>query len=221
MKKQNFYASGGLADIGSYEGTFGQSYDPNNLYTYGQAGFTGRDFGNSAVGNQSAITSQAKANSGLISNTYKPKLGIDIWNSLSPAAQKYYIKKGSFGPNAVGLTDPKSPDHNMSQERFLSIVNDVMRAKGATPVTSASQIEAATAPLIAQRNKRGMGGALGMIAPIALSFLAPGIGTALGTALGIGSTAATALAGVGLGALGPGITGGNPLLGAALGGAVS
>lgn len=67
-----------------------------------------------------------------------------------------------------------------------------------------------------------IGRILGAVAPIALSFLAPGIGTALGSALGAGSawapTVGGALLGAGTGALtGGGVKG--ALLGAATGGA--
>jgi len=52
------------------------------------------------------------------------------------------------------------------------------------------------------------------LAPLALSYFAPGLGTALGSSLGVGSTLGSALVGGGVSAL----TGGNPLIGAITGG---
>ena len=54
--------------------------------------------------------------------------------------------------------------------------------------------------------------------PIALNFIAPGIGTTLGTALGASATWAPALGGALIGAGTSAITGGNPLQGAIMGG---
>jgi hypothetical protein len=65
---------------------------------------------------------------------------------------------------------------------------------------------------------KGGGGILGAILPVALSFIAPGIGTAIGTALGASGTAASALGGALIGAGTSAITGGNPLVGALTGG---
>ena len=65
---------------------------------------------------------------------------------------------------------------------------------------------------------KGGGGILGAILPVALSFIAPGIGTAIGTALGASGTMASALGGALIGAGTSAITGGNPLLGALTGG---
>jgi hypothetical protein len=62
------------------------------------------------------------------------------------------------------------------------------------------------------------GGILGAILPIALSIVAPGLGTAIGTALGASGTMASALGGALIGAGTSAITGGNPLLGALTGG---
>lgn len=59
---------------------------------------------------------------------------------------------------------------------------------------------------------------LGAVLPIALSFIAPGIGTAIGTALGASGTMASALGSAVIGGASSALTGGNPLLGAALGG---
>lgn len=57
-----------------------------------------------------------------------------------------------------------------------------------------------------------------VVAPIALSFIAPGIGTAIGSALGAGATFAPIVGGAVLGAAGSALTGGNPLQGALMGG---
>ena len=54
--------------------------------------------------------------------------------------------------------------------------------------------------------------------PIALDFIAPGIGTTLGTALGASATWAPALGGALIGAGTSALTGGNPLQGAIMGG---
>lgn len=59
------------------------------------------------------------------------------------------------------------------------------------------------------------------IAPIALSVFAPGLGTALGSALGAGTTFAPILGGAALGAGTSALTGGNPFTGALMGGAGS
>lgn len=61
-------------------------------------------------------------------------------------------------------------------------------------------------------------GLLGAVLPIALSFIAPGLGTAIGAALGATGTAATMLGSAVIGGLSAGLTGGNPLQGAVLGG---
>lgn len=59
---------------------------------------------------------------------------------------------------------------------------------------------------------------LGAVLPIALSFIAPGLGTAIGTALGASGAAATALGGAVIGGVSAGISGGNVLQGAVFGG---
>lgn len=56
------------------------------------------------------------------------------------------------------------------------------------------------------------------VLPIALTFIAPGIGTAIGTALGATGTAAAMLGQAVIGGVTAGITGGNVLQGALLGG---
>ena len=57
-----------------------------------------------------------------------------------------------------------------------------------------------------------------LVLPIALDFIAPGIGTTLGTALGASASFAPALGGALIGAGTSAITGGNPLQGAIMGG---
>lgn len=57
-----------------------------------------------------------------------------------------------------------------------------------------------------------------LVLPIALDFIAPGIGTTLGTALGASATWAPALGGALIGAGTSAITGGNPVQGAIMGG---
>jgi hypothetical protein len=65
--------------------------------------------------------------------------------------------------------------------------------------------------------KKG-GGILGMLLPVALSIIAPGLGTAIGAAVGLSGTAASMVGGALIGAGTSAITGGNPLLGAITGG---
>jgi hypothetical protein len=62
------------------------------------------------------------------------------------------------------------------------------------------------------------GGILGMILPVALSIIAPGLGTAIGSAIGLSGTAASMVGGALIGAGTSAITGGNPLMGALTGG---
>ena len=54
--------------------------------------------------------------------------------------------------------------------------------------------------------------------PIAINFIAPGLGTAIGTAMGATGTAATMLGSAVIGGVSAGLTGGDPLKGAVLGG---
>ena len=65
--------------------------------------------------------------------------------------------------------------------------------------------------------KKGKG-ILGAILPIALSFIAPGLGTAIGTALGASGAFASGLGGAIIGGATSALTGGNPLIGAVTGG---
>lgn len=63
-----------------------------------------------------------------------------------------------------------------------------------------------------------LGKILSVVAPIALSFIAPGLGTAIGSALGAGATWAPIVGGAVMGGLNSAISGGNPLVGAVTGG---
>lgn len=66
--------------------------------------------------------------------------------------------------------------------------------------------------------KGGIGKIIGAIAPIALSIIAPGIGTAIGTALGASGVGASILGGAIIGGASSALTGGNALQGALMGG---
>ena len=66
--------------------------------------------------------------------------------------------------------------------------------------------------------KGGIGGLLAAVAPIALSFIAPGLGTAIGGMFGATGTAASMLGGAVLGGATSALGGGDFLKGAALGG---
>lgn len=68
------------------------------------------------------------------------------------------------------------------------------------------------------REYKGGGGILGAVIPIALNFIAPGLGAAIGTALGATGAAAGMLGSAVIGGLSAGLTGGDPLKGAVLGG---
>lgn len=59
---------------------------------------------------------------------------------------------------------------------------------------------------------------IGAIAPIALSFIVPGLGTAIGTALGASGVGASILGGAIIGGASSALTGGNVLQGALMGG---
>jgi len=62
------------------------------------------------------------------------------------------------------------------------------------------------------------GGILGAILPVALNFIAPGLGAAIGGALGASGAAATMLGSAVIGGVSAAATGGDPLKGAVLGG---
>jgi len=74
-------------------------------------------------------------------------------------------------------------------------------------------------PQTGLREYKGLlGKIIGAVAPIALSFIAPGIGTAIGGALGAGATFAPIVGGAVMGGLTSAVSGGNPLVGAVTGG---
>lgn len=133
-----------------------------------------------------------------------------MFSQLSPATQGYINKKLGY--------DLGNQERLYGTDSAMWNINHLLNAKGGQQVNDWSQVDAAMGPLIAKRNKRGLGGFLGMAIPIGLSLLAPGIGTALGGALGIGTTAGTALAGAGLGGLSGVLTGQNPITSALMGG---
>ncbi len=68
------------------------------------------------------------------------------------------------------------------------------------------------------REYKSGGGILGAILPIALNFIAPGLGAAIGGALGATGAAATMLGSAVIGGVSSAITGGDPLKGAIMGG---
>ena len=68
------------------------------------------------------------------------------------------------------------------------------------------------------REYKSSKGILGAIIPIALNFIVPGLGAAIGTALGATGTAAAMLGSAVIGGVSAGLTGGDPLKGALLGG---
>lgn len=68
------------------------------------------------------------------------------------------------------------------------------------------------------REYKGGKNILGAVLPIALSFIAPGIGTLIGTTLGASGVAASMLGSAVIGGLSSAIAGGDPLKGAVLGG---
>lgn len=140
-------------------------------------------------------------------------MAIDLNTAISPSVAKYFQAKMEYDPRILTATDTET-----AEQRALRNMNHVLQAKGGQQIVDLSQADAAFAPLIAKRNKRGIGGIGGMLLPIAAGFLAGPLGTALAGGLGIGTTAATALAGAGLGGLSGALTGQNVLKSAALGG---
>lgn len=68
------------------------------------------------------------------------------------------------------------------------------------------------------REYKGGGGVLGAIIPLALNFIAPTLGSAIGAAMGASGTAASMLGSAVIGGLSSGISGGDPLRGAVMGG---
>lgn len=67
------------------------------------------------------------------------------------------------------------------------------------------------------REYKGIKQIIGTVLPVALSIIAPGVGTAIGTALGASGIGASILGGAIIGGASSALTGGNPLKGAAFG----
>lgn len=128
-------------------------------------------------------------------------------NSLSDASKKYLIKKWGLWSGTEADTGVKGVADTLSD------VNKIISYKGGSPVTRLSQVDSALGPLIAKRNKKGLGGIAGVLLPVAASLVAPGIGTALGL-----GTLGTSAVGAGLGAAAGGLGSGS-LRGALIGGA--
>lgn len=128
-------------------------------------------------------------------------------NSLSDASKKYLIKKWGLWSGTEADTGVKGVADTLSD------VNKIISYKGGSPVTRLSQVDSALGPLIAKRNKKGLGGIAGVLLPVAASLVAPGIGTALGL-----GTLGTSAVGAGLGAAAGGLGSGS-LKGALIGGA--
>jgi len=198
----------------AYTDTYAKEYSPDNLYSYGQKGFSEpvATFSRPALDTQ-----QPRGLTNLIGSGGEAMANQQAYSSLSDP-YKFILEK------KWGLW--KGTDQDTGQKGVADTLDDINKIvvyKGGKPVSNWSQVPGALDPIIAKRNKKGgLGGIMGLVAPIALSFLAPGIGTALGAGLGISATAGSALAGAGLGGLGGLISGGGAkgaLLGAALGGA--
>lgn len=67
------------------------------------------------------------------------------------------------------------------------------------------------------REYKGIKQIIGTVLPVALSIIAPGVGTAIGTALGASGIGASILGGAIIGGASSALTGGNPIKGAAFG----
>jgi len=123
------------------------------------------------------------------------------FRALSPESQYYINKKMGY--------DFANQEKLYGADSALWGINDLLKYKGGNQISDWSQADSALAPLIAKRNAGGLGNALGGIGkialPIALSFLAPGLGTAIGAGLGLGT--GTLGAAVGSGLLGAGTSG--------------
>ena len=198
----------------AYTDTYAKEYSPDNLYSYGQKGFSEpvTTFSRPALDTQ-----QPRGLTNLIGSGGEAMANQQAYGSLSDPYKFILDKKWGLWKN----TDQDTGQKGVADT--LDDINKIVVYKGGQPVSNWGQVPGALDPIIAKRNKKGgLGGIMGLVAPIALSFLAPGIGTALGAGLGISATAGSALAGAGLGGLGGLISGGGAkgaLLGAALGGA--
>lgn len=102
---------------------------------------------------------------------------------------------------------------------IAALVATVATAGAGAPALGAALAGSAAADIVnAAQGKLSVTGALEGAGLSVLGAAVPGLGNALGSATGIGTTAGTALAGAGIGALGSAVTGGNPLVGALSGG---
>lgn len=121
--------------------------------------------------------------------------------SLSPAAQEYIRAKAGW--------DLGSAESKYGNQAILDGINDIITYKGGQKANDWTQVEGALSPLIAKRNQKGLGGIgslLKIAAPLALSFLVPGLGTAIGAGLGLSGAAGAAAGGAILGAGTSGLT---------------
>lgn len=194
------FAAGGITE-GIYSGAFGKEYDANNPYTLGMTGEKTYTFPTATASSNGTISS-------LLPTTIPVQSAKDIWYSLDPQIQKYYTKKGAVLQGDAGAEQIGK----WSATDLMNQFNSVLKAKGSNPISSWDQLADATSPLIAKRNKRGLGGIggmLGSILPIA-GMMIPGIGWLGSAALG---AVGGAMSGGARGALLGGITGG---LGSAL-----
>ena len=219
LKNNNKLAEGGKVSYAK-DKDFAIKYNPDNEYTYGMGPEKLYDFGK--LKDSKLLNTDenwiVKPSSLSDTNPYAGKLlatpsDTNNYGSLSDKSREYIQAKLGYNlGEQEKLYGPNSALWN---------VNHILMSKGSSPVSDWSEVDSALVPLIKKRDKKGLGGILGTVAPIALGLLAGPVGGALGTALGVGTTAGTALAGAGLGALGSGITGGNVLKGALFGGGLS
>lgn len=144
-------------------------------------------------------------------------MAVNLNQAISPQVAKYFQAKMAYDPRV--LTDIDGGE--TGEQRALRQMNTLLGAKGGQQIVDLSQADAAFSPLIAKRNKRGIGGIAGIALPILAGVLAGPLGSALAGGLGIGTTAATALAGAGLGGLSGALTGQDPLKSALMGGATA
>lgn len=196
-KPKRYAEGGGTYSDEALQGKLGAQ--DSNPYTYG--------FGPEKLYNFNRSTTP------LINTVSPDEISKASYNALSDTDKYYLSKKWGLWSGTDADTGQKGVADTLED------INRIITYKGGTPVSDYSGVSSSLQPLIAKRNaKGGLGSILGVVAPIALSFLAPGIGTALGTALGTSAAAGTALAGAGLGAAGGAISGGG-LKGALMGAA--
>lgn len=150
---------------------------------------------------------------GLI-NSYRT--GLSDFASLADRTAQKYGGAGDFW-NDSGLLSAR----NNLVDQFGQI--QAMQSRGgygygdlfASPVQQ--ELDRYSAPDY-EHDDAGLGTPAALALALAGSFVLPGVGTALGSSLGIGSTFGSALAGAGFGGLTSFATGGNPLQGAVTGG---